>query len=43
MEVWMENNGNRPGGAPWESYITDPADHPDTAEWRTKIYWPLAK
>ena len=41
MERWMEKNGLRPGGAPWESYITDPADHPDPADWRTEIYWPL--
>ena len=41
MERWMEKNGLRPGGAPWESYITDPAEHPDPANWRTDIYWPL--
>jgi len=43
MERWMEANGTRPGGAPWESYITDPADHPDPADWRTEVYWPLAR
>jgi AraC family transcriptional regulator len=42
MERWMDANGVRPGGAPWESYITDPADHPDPADWRTEVYWPLA-
>ena len=41
MERWMENNGMRPGGAPWESYVTDPAEHPDPSNWRTEIYWPL--
>ena len=41
MERWMEKNGLRPGGAPWESYITDPAEHPDPADWRTEISWPL--
>jgi len=41
MERWMEKNGLKPGGAPWESYITDPAEHPDPANWRTEIYWPL--
>ena len=30
----MEKNGVRPGGAPWESYITDPADHPDQVSQR---------
>lgn len=43
MERWMEANGVRPGGAPWESYITDPADHPDPADWRTEVYWPIAQ
>jgi len=41
MERWMEKNGLKPGAAPWESYITDPAEHPDPANWRTEIYWPL--
>ena len=43
MERWMEQNGFRPGGPPWESYITDPAEHPNPADWRTTIYWPLAE
>ena len=43
MERWMDANGVRAGGAPWESYITDPAEHPDPADWRTEVYWPLAK
>ena len=42
VERWMESNGFRPAGAPWESYITDPAEHPDPADWRTEVYWPLA-
>jgi AraC family transcriptional regulator len=43
LERWIESNGYRVGGAPWESYITDPADHPDPADWRTEVYWPLEK
>ena len=43
VERWMEKNGMRPGGAPWESYITDPAEHPDPSNWRTEIYWPLGE
>jgi AraC family transcriptional regulator len=43
MERWMEQNGLRPGGAPWEHYVTDPAEHPDPADWRTDIYWPVAR
>jgi len=41
LERWIESNGYRVSGAPWESYITDPADHPDPAEWRTEVYWPI--
>jgi effector-binding domain-containing protein len=41
LERWIEANGYRIGAAPWESYITDPADHPDPADWRTEVYWPL--
>ena len=41
LERWIEANGYRIGGAPWESYITDPADLPDPADWRTEVYWPL--
>jgi AraC family transcriptional regulator len=43
MERWMEENGYRAGGAPWESYITDPADLPNAADWRTQVVWPLAE
>ena len=42
LERWIESNGYRISGAPWESYITDPADHPDPADWRTEVYWPIA-
>jgi AraC family transcriptional regulator len=42
MERWMEANGYRPGGAPWESYVTDPGEFPDVKDWRTEVYWPLA-
>ena len=42
IEKWMVENGARAGGAPWESYVTDPAQHPDPADWRTEVYWPLA-
>lgn len=41
MERWIESSGFRTSGAPWESYVTDPADHPDPADWRTEVYWPL--
>jgi len=43
IEKWIEANGLRVGGAPWESYVTDPAQHPDPADWRTEVFWPLAE
>lgn len=41
LERWMESQGLRPAGAPWEAYLTDPAEHPDPADWRTEICWPV--
>ena len=43
IEKWMAANNVRPGGAPWESYVNDPTQHPDPADWRTEVYWPLAE
>jgi AraC family transcriptional regulator len=43
IERWIEANGYRVGGSPWEQYVTDPAEHPDPADWRTEVYWPLAR
>jgi hypothetical protein len=42
IERWIEAQGHKVGDAPWESYVTDPAEHPDPADWRTEVYWPLA-
>ncbi len=40
---WIEDNGYRCDGAPWESYVTDPAEYPDVADWKTEVFWPLAE
>ena len=42
IEKWMDENGVKAAGAPWESYETDPAQHPDPADWRTLVYWPIS-
>lgn len=42
IEQWVETNGEQFGGPCWESYLTDPAEHADPADWRTEIYWPIA-
>jgi AraC family transcriptional regulator len=41
IETWMEAEGQAAAAAPWESYITDPAEHPDPKDWRTDVAWPL--
>jgi len=41
LTYWMENSGRKPDGEPWEFYVTDPRDHPDSSRWRTEIVWPL--
>lgn len=41
VERWIVDQGRTPAGAPWESYVTDPADHPDPADWKTEVVWPL--
>lgn len=43
VEQWIEAQGLKAAGAPWEVYVTDPADYPDTKDWRTDIFWPLAR
>ncbi|HVZ21372.1 MAG TPA: AraC family transcriptional regulator [Vicinamibacterales bacterium] len=41
IERWLESNGLRGNGPMWESYLTDPAEVPDPANWRTEVYWPV--
>jgi len=42
LEAWIEAQGLRAGGPPWEVYVTDPGEHPDPATWRTEVIRPLA-
>jgi AraC family transcriptional regulator len=42
LQQWMEGQGLTPGGAPWECYITDPAEYPDPKDWKTEVFWPLS-
>ena len=42
LEQWMQTEGLKIGGAPWEVYVTDPGDYPDPKDWKTEIFWPLA-
>jgi AraC family transcriptional regulator len=42
VQHWIEAQGLKVAGAPWESYLTDPADYPDPKDWKTELFWPLA-
>ena len=42
IERWIAEQGLESAGPPWESYVTDPTDHPDPADWRTEVCWPVA-
>jgi effector-binding domain-containing protein len=41
LERWLEAHSAQAAGAPWESYLTDPGEHPNPDDWRTEIFWPL--
>jgi AraC family transcriptional regulator len=43
IDRWIESNGYRAAGAPWEWYVTDPGEYPNPADWKTEVYWPLEK
>jgi AraC family transcriptional regulator len=38
---WIAQQGLTPSGGPWESYVTDPGEHPDPKDWRTEVFWPV--
>ena len=43
IQQWIEAQGLRAAGAPWETYTTDPADYPDPQDWKTDVFWPLSR
>jgi AraC family transcriptional regulator len=43
VQIWMDEKNLSGAGAPWEVYVTDPADVPDPANWRTQVFWPLER
>lgn len=40
-EAWLAEEGRTASGPPWESYLTDPGDHPDPETWRTEVVQPV--
>jgi AraC family transcriptional regulator len=43
VERWIEANKLESAGSPWETYLTDPGDKPDPADWRTEVVYPLRR
>ncbi len=43
VQNWIAARGLAPAGAPWESYVTDPAESPDPKDWKTEIFWPVRR
>ena len=41
LSAWLTQTGREPRAAPWEVYVTDPADAPDDTHLRTEVYWPI--
>lgn len=41
IEDFIEAHSLVPGGAMWESYLSDPRVEPDPSHWRTLIHWPV--
>lgn len=41
IQTWMTQNDETSGGAPWESYLTDPGEEPDPTKWMTEVTHPL--
>jgi AraC family transcriptional regulator len=43
VAAWIDAQDLKAAGPPWESYVTDPADKPDPSDWRTEVFYPLAR
>ncbi len=41
IKEWINTNGKKQTGAPWEVYVTDPGTEKDTAKWQTDVYFPI--
>jgi effector-binding domain-containing protein len=41
IDVYAKENGMEVIGAPWEVYVTDPSQEPDSSKWVTEIYYPI--
>jgi len=42
LHQWIGENDRECVGNPWEIYLTDPGEEPDSSKWVTEVYYPLA-
>ncbi len=42
IESYLDEHGLTASGPPWESYVTDPGEHPDPATWETEVVQPIS-
>jgi AraC family transcriptional regulator len=42
IEAWIAEEGRAAGGPPWETYLTDPGEHPDPETWETEVVQPIS-
>ncbi len=41
IEAWIRAEDLTVAGPSWETYLTDPGDHPDPETWETEIVYPV--
>ncbi len=41
MYAYAQTNGIEMVGSPWEVYVTDPGEEPDSTKWVTEVYYPV--
>lgn len=41
LEQWIDAQGLKSAGPPWECYVNDPGDYPNPEDWKTEVYWPV--
>lgn len=41
VQAFVADQGLVGDDAMWEEYLTGPVEHPDPAEWRTRLVWPV--
>ncbi len=41
LEKYISQGGLEITGNPWEIFVTDPSNEPDTAKWHTQVLFPV--